>query len=84
MYFLREQLDSVLLLMSVCVRRLWIIYGITKAVEIRSGLCGYVWMSDSRGPLVFLTMHLNFQSLCYDLRSEKPDTLNITNITCVY
>ena len=41
--------------MSAFVGRLWIIYEITRALEIRSGLCGYERVKTSRGPLVSLT-----------------------------
>ena len=50
-------------------------YEITEAMEDKSGPCGYVWISNSREPLVSLTMHLNFHSPCYDLRSKKLETL---------
>ena len=54
-----------------------------EAVEDKSGFCRYVWMSGSRGLLVFSTMHLNFHSLCYGQCSEKPEILNIINMACI-
>ena len=55
-----------------------------EAVEDKSGIPRYIWVSGSRGLLVSLTMHLIFHSLSYGQCSKKPEIRNIINITCIY
>ena len=62
----------------------WINYGIMEAVEDKSDLYRYVWMSGFRVRFMSSTMHLNFQSLCLDERSKKPEKLTMMNIVCIY